>query len=167
VPKDNSDNSLEKGTFCHMRIFPLGLAVFILVPALEIYLFITVGAYIGAFPTIFLVLLTAVIGVALLRRQGLSTLQKVQAQLQQGELPATGMLEGMLLFFAGALLVTPGFFTDAIGFLLMIPPLRRMIALWLLERSGWIVQMQTYSAQRQSSRDDSHTLEGEYRKRDD
>ena len=150
-----------------MRIFPIGLAAFILVPILEIYLFITVGSYIGALPTIFLVLLTAVIGVALLRKQGLSTLQKVQSQLQQGELPASSMLEGMLLFFAGALLLTPGFFTDCIGFLLMIPPLRRTIALWILERSGWIVQMQTHSGQYRPSQSRPRTLEGDYQRRDD
>ena len=150
-----------------MRIFPIGLTIFILVPILEIYLLITVGSYIGALPTIFLVLLTAVIGMALLRKQGLSTLQQVQGQLQQGELPATSMLEGMLLFFAGALLLTPGFFTDSIGFLLMIPPLRKVIALWLLERSGWIVQMQGHSVHPRPPFDGSHTLEGEYRRRDD
>lgn len=150
-----------------MRIFPIGLALFISIPIIEIYLIIKVGSQIGAFNTILLIFATAAIGVALLRKQGLSTIQKVQAQMRQGELPASSMLEGMLLFFAGALLLTPGFFTDCIGFLLMIPPLRRTIALWLLERSGWIVQMQTYSAQRRSSRDGSHTLEGEYRKRDD
>jgi UPF0716 protein FxsA len=150
-----------------MRIFPIGLTLFILVPIIEIYLFIQVGSHIGALNTILLVLVTAVIGVALLRKQGLSTLQKVQSQIQQGELPATSMLEGMLLFFAGALLLTPGFFTDSIGFVLMIPPLRKVIALWLLERSGWIVQMQGHSTHPHPPSDGSHTLEGEYRRRDD
>ncbi len=151
-----------------MRLFPIGLAIFILVPILELYLLIQVGSHIGALNTILLVLLTAAIGVALLRKQGLSTLQKVQSQMQHGELPAVSMLEGMLLFFAGALLLTPGFFTDSIGFLLMIPPLRKMLALWLLKRGGWIVQMQTHSRQhRRPPHDDSHTLEGEYRRRDD
>jgi len=148
-----------------MRLFPIGLAIFILVPIFELYLLIQVGSHIGALNTILLVLLTAGIGVALLRKQGVSTLQKVQSQMQRGELPAVSMLEGMLLFFAGALLLTPGFFTDSIGFLLMIPPLRKMLALWLLQRSGWIVQMQTHS--RQPPHDDAHTLEGEYRRRDD
>ena len=150
-----------------MRIFPIGLSVFILVPIIEIYLLIKVGSAIGAFNTVLLVLITAVIGVALLRKQGLSTLQKVQSQMQHGELPATSMLEGMLLFFAGALLLTPGFFTDSIGFLLMIPPLRKVFALWLLERSGWIVQMQTHADSHHPHHDHSHTLEGEYRRRDD
>lgn len=150
-----------------MRIFPLGLTVFILVPIIEIYLLIKVGSVIGPLPTIFLVLLTAVIGVALLRQQGLSTLQKVQTQMQHGELPAIGMLEGMLLFLAGALLLTPGFFTDTIGFVLLIPPLRKAIALWILERSGWIVQMQAHGHRHHRHSDDQKTLEGEYQRRDD
>jgi len=148
-----------------MRLFPYSIALFILIPLIEIYLFIEVGSRIGALNTILLVLFTAITGVALLRRQGLSTLRNVQRQMQAGEVPAAGMLEGMLLFFAGALLLTPGFFTDSIGFLLMIPPLRKAIALWLLERSGWIVQIQTPS-QRHRERDDSHIIEGEYKRQD-
>lgn len=150
-----------------MRLFPFLVGIFILVPIIEIYLFIQVGSYIGALNTILIVLTTAVLGAALLRKQGLSALQKVQSQLQRGELPATGMLEAMLLFLAGALLLTPGFFTDAIGFILMIPPIRKFLALWLLERSGWIVQIRTGSAASRTHHDASHTLEGEYRRRDD
>lgn len=150
-----------------MRIFPIGLAIFILVPILELYLLIQVGSQIGALNTILLVLLTAGIGVALLRKQGLSTLQKVQTQMQHGEIPALSMVEGMLIFFAGALLLTPGFITDSIGFLLMIPPLRKVIGLWLLERSGWIVQMGTPPGKHSAPQDGSHTLEGDYRRRDE
>jgi len=150
-----------------MRLFPIGLAVFILVPVLELYVLIKVGSHIGALATVLLVLLTASIGVGLLRKQGLSTMQRVQSQMQRGELPAVSMLEGMLLFFAGALLLTPGFVTDSIGFLLMIPPLRKRIALWLLERGGWIAQMQTHTAHRDSSDEAQRTLEGEYRRRDE
>jgi UPF0716 protein FxsA len=76
------------------------------------------------------------------------------------------MLDAMLLFFAGALLLTPGFFTDSIGLLLMIPPLRKVIALWLLERSGWIVQLRPPLSHTHSQHDEKHTLEGEYRRRD-
>jgi len=150
-----------------MRIFPLGLTLFILVPLLEIWLIIKVGSQIGALSTIGLIVLTAVIGVALLRQQGLATLNKVQAQMQAGELPATGMLEGMLLFFAGALLLTPGFFTDTVGFVLLIPPLRRAIALWLLERSGWLVQLRTQTRPPQQHETGSRTLEGDYERKDD
>ena len=148
-----------------MRIFPLGLLLFILVPLLEIWLIIKVGTQIGALSTIGLIVLTAVIGVALLRHQGLSTLNQVQRQMQHGEIPAMGMLEGMMLFFAGALLLTPGFFTDALGFVILIPPLRRAIALWVLERSGWIVQMRSRTGR--SQHETHRTIEGDYQRKDD
>lgn len=96
----------------------------------EIYLLITVGGVIGALPTILLVIGTAVVGVQLLRQQGLSTLARLQSSVQQGELPTTVMLEGVILLICGALLLTPGFFTDAIGFLMLVPNLRR----WVIER---------------------------------
>lgn len=109
-------------------MFPLVAAIFLIVPIIEIYLLIQVGQVIGAGWTIFLVVATAVIGVALLRIQGLSTLNRAQQKLQQNELPAREILEGMGLVVAGALLLTPGFFTDTIGFLLLFPPTR----LWLV-----------------------------------
>ena len=152
-----------------MRIFPLAVALFILVPILEIYLIIKVGSHYGAGVTILLIIATAVIGAALLRMQGFSTLQRFQNQVQHGEIPATTMLEGMMLFFAGALLLTPGFFTDAIGFLILVPPLRKAIALWILERSGWIVQVQGahYHRTRQQHDDGPRTIEGNFERRDD
>ena len=109
-------------------MFPIVAAIFLLVPLLEIYLLIQVGQVIGAGWTVLLVVLTAVIGVALLKRQGLSTLNRAQRKMQDGELPAHEMLEGMGLVVAGALLLTPGFFTDAVGFLLLFPPSR----IWLV-----------------------------------
>ena len=109
-------------------MFPLLAVLFLAVPIVEIYLLIQVGQVIGAGWTIFLVVLTAVIGVALLRVQGLSTLNRAQQKLAHNELPAREILEGMGLLVAGALLLTPGFCTDAIGFLLLFPPTR----LWLV-----------------------------------
>ncbi|MGD8925298.1 MAG: FxsA family protein [Thioalkalispiraceae bacterium] len=147
-----------------MRIMPILLALFILTPLIEIYLFIKVGGVIGAFQTILLILVTAVIGIALLRHQGISTMRKVQNQMQQGELPAVEMLEGMMLFFAGMLLLTPGFFTDSIGFLLLIPPLRKALALWLLERSGTIVKI--YPHPRESQHGGKY-IDGDYDRHDD
>jgi UPF0716 protein FxsA len=104
--------------------------IFLAVPIIEIYLLIQVGQVIGAVWTILLVVLTAVIGVWLLRIQGLSTLMRAQKKMQTGELPAYEMLEGMGLVVAGALLLTPGFFTDTVGFLLLLPPIR----IWLVSR---------------------------------
>ena len=111
-------------------MFPLITVIFLIVPIIEIYLLIQVGQIIGAGWTIFLVVFTAVIGVWLLRIQGLSTLTRAQQKLQKNELPAREMLEGMGLVVAGALLLTPGFFTDTVGFFLLFPPTR----IWLVSR---------------------------------
>ena len=102
-------------------MFPFVAVLFLIVPIIEIYLLIQVGEVIGAGWTILLVVLTAVIGVWLLRIQGLSTLMRAQQRLQANELPASELLEGMALVIAGAFLLTPGFATDTLGFLLLIP----------------------------------------------
>ncbi|WP_250460058.1 FxsA family protein [Microbulbifer litoralis] len=103
------------------------LLLFIVIPILEMWLLIAVGSEIGALPTIGLVLLTAVVGLALLRRQGLSTVMRAQQKMQAGELPAREMVEGIFLAVGGALLLTPGFFTDALGFACLIPGLRQLL----------------------------------------
>ena len=113
-----------------MSPFQLLFVVFLLVPLIEIWLLIQVGSVIGAGWTIFLVVLTAVLGATLVRAQGLSTYGRIQATLARGQMPALEMLEGLALFLAGALLLTPGFFTDAVGFLLLFPPTR----IWLVSR---------------------------------
>ena len=106
---------------------PLLLFIFIIVPVLEIYLLIKVGSAIGALSTIAIVILTAIIGTWLLRQQGLATLHRFQQNLGQGQLPAMELIEAMVLLFGGALLLTPGFFTDAVGFLCLIPVTRQSI----------------------------------------
>lgn len=101
------------------------LLLFFSVPLVEIYVLLEVGGVIGVLPTIAAVVLTAVIGAGLIRAQGISTLGRVQQELERGELPAVGIIEGALLLVAGALLLTPGFVTDSVGFLILVPPLRR------------------------------------------
>ena len=98
------------------------------------YLLITVAGYIDALPTIGLVMLTAVIGVSLLKQQGLETLTRGTQKMRQGQLPAQELAEGLLLAVAGALLITPGFVTDVVGFLILFPPTRVLIASMLLSR---------------------------------
>ncbi len=110
------------------------LLVFVLTPIIEMYLLIEVGGYIGAWPTIGLVMLTAVIGVGLLRVQGFQTLTRGLGRLEGGELPAREVVEGLLLAVAGALLLTPGFVTDGFGFALLTPPFRAYLADRLLAR---------------------------------
>ena len=144
------------------------LLLFIVVPVVEMWLLIEVGSIIGAFPTIALVLLTAMIGLALLRREGLSTLMRGNRKLDRGELPAQEMLEGLVLAVSGALLLTPGFFTDFVGFLGLIPLTRQLLVKRLVARG--MVQTFSWSGVRRppysSSRDDN-VIEGEYRRRDD
>lgn len=111
-----------------MPILPLFLLLFIGVPLVEIYLLIEVGSIIGALPTVFAVVFTAVLGVTLIRIQGFSTLQKAQTAMNQGRLPAVEMFEGLMLLFAALCLLMPGFFTDSVGFLLLVPPLRHLLA---------------------------------------
>jgi len=115
-----------------MPILFIVLLFFIGIPLLEIYLLIEVGGVIGAFPTVLAVVFTAVLGVTLIRIQGFSTLQKAQTSMNQGVLPATEMFEGLMLLFAAFCLLMPGFFTDTVGFLLLIPPLRRHLAVYII-----------------------------------
>lgn len=103
------------------------LLLFIIVPIVEMWLLISVGQQIGALPTIGLVLLTAFIGVSLLRYQGASTLLKARAKTQAGELPAREMADGLFFAIGGALLLTPGFVTDVIGFACLTPGIRTVI----------------------------------------
>jgi UPF0716 protein FxsA len=103
------------------------LAMFVGVPLIEIALFIQVGGFIGLWPTIAVVILTAMAGAALLRHQGLGALNRLQQSLNQGEPPIDPVFDGFCLLAAGMLLLTPGFFTDAIGFLLFVPPFRAVL----------------------------------------
>lgn len=107
------------------------LLLFIAVPAVEIAAFIHVGGRIGALPTVLLTLFTAALGVWLVRLQGILALTDFQRAMAEGREPFTAMLAGALLLLAGILLLIPGFVTDATGFALLIPPLRRWLARWL------------------------------------
>lgn len=107
---------------------------FLIVPFIEIYVLMQVGAVIGAFPTITLVVATAILGAWLLKKQGLATWQRFQSSLAQGTVPAYELIEGPILLVGGALLLTPGFFTDCLGFACLIPNLRKTIARYVIER---------------------------------
>ncbi|EQB9036567.1 FxsA family protein [Vibrio cholerae] len=115
-------------------MFPILLFLFIAVPVIEIVLFIQVGGVLGVWPTIALVLLTAIVGASLVRSQGLQTLLTVQQRLAQGQLPAQQILEGVMLAVAGVLLLTPGFFTDILGMLVLLPAPRAYLAKQLMSR---------------------------------
>lgn len=148
-------------------MFPLVAVLFLLVPILEIYLLIQVGQVIGAGWTILLVVLTAVIGVALLKVQGLSTLARAQQKIDANELPAREILEGMGLLVAGALLLTPGFFTDAVGFLLLFPPTRLRIVNAVAARMVVRASMHVHGQRGPSRSGDGDVIEGvKYRRED-
>lgn len=104
------------------------LVIFVIVPIIELMILLKVGNIIGVIPTIAIILLTAVIGVNLLRVQGLSTLMRASDRLRQGGIPAQELAEGFLLAVAGGMLLTPGFMTDAFGFALLVPSIRIRIA---------------------------------------
>ena len=101
------------------------LLLFILVPVVEMLVLIQVGGQIGGLTTVALVFLTAVVGIALIRKQGLQTSLKAQEKMRRGELPASEVAEGAMLVFAGICLLIPGFVTDVLGGVMLIPPLMR------------------------------------------
>ena len=99
----------------------------ILVPIIEIYLFIKIGSQIGAFSTIFLIFLTAVVGIVYARYEGLNTLRSGFSQLVKNELPAYEIISGAAIAFSALLLIIPGFATDALGFLILFPITRKFL----------------------------------------
>ena len=132
---------------------------------------IKVGEQIGALNTVALVVLTAFIGVAMLRQQGLATLLRANQRMSEGSLPAEELLEGIFLAVGGALLLTPGFVTDAIGFTLLTPGFRKMLAKTLLAKMIESGQSKVHSGQAyysnqgqdfKASNSEPGVLEGEY-----
>ncbi|WP_341937763.1 FxsA family protein [Marinimicrobium sp. C2-29] len=140
------------------------LLLFIVIPLVEIWLMIEIGREIGAPSTIGLILLTAVIGVLLIRLQGLTTLIRAQSRMASGELPAMEMAEGLVLALCGVCLLIPGFATDLIGFIGLIPPVRRYLL------APWLRGMQIRRGPGPggpTGPSSGRTLEGDYRREDD
>ena len=147
------------------------LALFIGIPLLEIAVFIQIGGYVGLWPTLGIVVLTAVLGTALLQIQGFGTLRKAEAHMNKGELPIGEVVSGVFLLVAGALLLTPGFFTDAIGFALFVPAVRLALGKWILRS---IMKSGSFHVYEFSATTDHHphdpdrprTIDGDYREID-
>jgi UPF0716 protein FxsA len=137
---------------CILRVggIVMPLLIFMLVPIVEMWILIEVGGWIGALPTIALVVLTATLGLSLLKRQGLSTLMRARRKMDEGSIPASELVSGVMIAVGGALLLTPGFVTDAIGFALLIPQTRQWLLLKLVDRYR-----------------DKIIIEGEFRRVDD
>lgn len=149
--------------------------IFIAVPLIEMLLLFEVAERIGGLSTLGMVVLTAVIGVQILKRQGFSTLARAQQRLQTGELPAQEIVEGMMLAGAGALLLTPGFITDTLGFIFLTGPLRRPLARRII-RSGMVRTMggpgrsgfsyKSYTSYQRPGDRGGNVYEGEYSNQD-
>jgi len=101
--------------------------IFVAVPIIEIGLFIQVGGFLGLWPTLAIVILTALVGTTLMRAQGMAALKKLQTNIESGGNPADPIANGAFILIAGLLLLTPGFFTDTLGLLLLIPPVRQVL----------------------------------------
>lgn len=123
---------------------PYLIVLFVGLPIVELALLFELHGAVGFLPTVLLVLLTGVGGAALVRRQGLATLLKIQNEMSVGNVPAPQMIDGVMILVAGALLITPGLITDGSGFLLLIPVVREKIRSWLKKkleekvRSGYV-----------------------------
>ena len=144
---------------------PVLFLLFLLVPLAELWFLIKVGGWIGALPTVALTVMTAVIGASLARLQGLQTLVRVRQTVARGETPAIEMLEGVLLLAAALLLLTPGFFTDALGFAFLLPPVRRAVAWGILRRVTVVTP--PGGPPRPSGEHRPRTLEGEFKREKD
>lgn len=137
-------------------------ALFVIVPLIEIYLLISIGGAIGALSTIGLVVFTALLGAWMLRKQSMAALKRVRDALDEGKPPARELLEGVILLIGGALLLTPGFVTDALGFICLLPPTRH----WLLTRLTRRI-LTKYSANFTTPNSGARIIEGEWKREGD
>ena len=134
------------------------LIIFIILPIIEISIFIQVGGFVGTFNTILIIFLTATVGVYFVRQQGFRTFQKIAVELQNQQIPVQGMFDGLVILIAGILLVTPGFLTDIIGFLGLIPQ-TRVFLLTVIKN----LFLQRYSnANKQYKKDIDETIDGDF-----
>lgn len=141
--------------------------IFILVPVIELAVLIKVGGVIGVWWTILLIIITAVVGVNLLRAQGLSTLMRAGEKMQQGDLPVQELAEGFLLALSGAMLLTPGFLTDLSGFVLLLPGIRGQLAQSVIGLLQPGAISNTSRVRRDNDASDSEdVIDGEYRRED-
>jgi UPF0716 protein FxsA len=112
------------------------IAIFVLVPIAELYVILKVGDAIGTLPTIAFLVADSLLGSALMRSQGRAVWQRFQATMQAGRIPHREVFDGVLVIFGGAFLITPGFLTDIVGILLLLPPTRSAFRRFLIRRGG-------------------------------
>lgn len=149
-----------------MNPFLLFLLLFVGVPLVELYFLIKVGSQIGAFSTIFLTVFTALLGSWIVRAQGFATLSKVRESMNRGEVPAFEMMEGAVLLVCGFLLLLPGFITDVVGFVFLVPPIRRWLLALGLQHGGVMGPVEsTPNHSRNAQR--RRVIEGEFQREDE
>ncbi|WP_440054256.1 FxsA family protein [Pseudoalteromonas sp. T1lg65] len=168
-------------------MFKILFILFVAVPVIEIALLIQVSDVIGGFATIALVIATAILGAKLVKQQGLGAYVNVQQQMAAGQMPAQDLFTGLCVIIAGVFLMTPGIMTDAIGFLLLTPVVRKKLAKALLKHASVRVQTQMHGSHtqfygkatpdeqsdfdnqhvnNQRNKDSSTTIEGEFERKD-
>lgn len=138
-------------------------SIFVIVTLLEIFVLVSVGGVIGAFSTVVLVIITALIGSTLLKRQGLTTLAKAQEKVYQGQEPAFEMLEGVIILLSGVLLLTPGFLTDIVGLAGLVPLSRKyFINQFLRNNADKFFNAKIIRSTTKKTRSNNKTIEGEF-----
>lgn len=150
-----------------MRWLPLiliGLLIYI-----ESVLFVSIASDIGVLMTLALVVLTSCLGFSLVKNQGMKNVQRIQQKIMAGESPAVEMIKSVSLVLAGILLIIPGFFTDFLGLLLLLPPMQKLLVMRLMPylkfyRPGQAGFGRSFS---QSSTSDTNTFEGEFKRKQD
>lgn len=135
--------------------------LFLAVPLIEIALFIQVGGLIGLWPTLAIVVLTAIAGTYLVRSQGLAVLGQVRSSFEELNDPTEPLAHGAMVLFSGALLLTPGFFTDAVGFALLFPPVRSAVYRYIRARVN-VRTVQYGRSQEPPRHPGGQTIDGEY-----
>ncbi len=125
-----------------MRLRTWLFIAFLVVPIIEIVLFYYVGTWIGIWPTLGVVVATAVLGSYFVANQGRLVWRSIRSKVTRGEIPTASIVHGAMILVAGALLLTPGFLTDIVGFSLLVPGVREAIRQWYLRRrvSGWVIE---------------------------
>ena len=141
---------------------------FIVVPLIEVMLFITIGKYIGLWNTIIIIIITGIIGAILVKRQGITILNKTLEEIKSNKIPIFSIFEGIAILIAGAFLLTPGFLTDTLGCILLIPKTRNLIISYIatrLKKRTVYKEKSTYYPDKEDKK--NKTFEGDYEEIDD
>lgn len=141
---------------------PILFLSFLLIPVIEIWLLIEIGGVIGVGWTLVTIVATALAGAWLVRTQGLAIFGRIQREMAIGRVPTGDMLEALMLLVAGAVLLTPGFFTDVVGFVLLIPPFRKRLSRWIMTQVAVRVHSQHTAASRRPD-----AIDGSFRREND